>query len=479
MMFVVTLPRSAIKNPLLFAKKAKKAGADILEIRSDLTPGVKPFRSPLPLLLAIRGEEKGLIDRLKPDYVDFEATPAPRLTIVRHPSPIGRGDGGEAGISPKLILSYHNYTKTPPLTYLKKIVQKMCSSKTWMIKIAVQMNIYSDILTIHNLQSFLNKKSVRSTVLAMGPKAHLSRVLSPMSNSFTYACLDGFDASAQGQLPMSFYKPMSRRGNPALFGILGGPQVSASLSPTIQNALFQKYKIHSVYSCFPAENMRDAWTSLTTLGVTGFSVTAPFKKDILAYLDMVDPLVAYLASANTVVKTKRGWMGFNTDVHGIVNGYPQLKKARDVAILGAGGVVPAVIEALSILAPDAFVTVYARDTKKSAQALAPFSADVRSLQSLKNARHDAIVCAIADDVSIPLPRTQTSDLTPHTSIAIDLRYGKRTRFMVDAEKKGFAVYDGLPMLIHQALRQFEIFTGKRTVLADVRSLQKLLKAHHS
>ena len=466
MMFVVTLPRSAIKNPLLFAKKAKKAGADILEIRSDLTPGVKPFRSPLPLLLAIRGEEKGLIDSLKPTFVDFDVETQNFASLSKN-------------APPKFIRSYHNYSSTPSIATLKKIVQKMCSSKTWMIKIAVQMNSYSDILTIHNLQSFLNKKSVRSTVLAMGPKAHLTRVLSPMSNSFTYACLDGFDASAQGQLPMSFYNRFAnvlRVGRrPTLYGIVGGSQVSASMSPTIQNALFQKYKIPAVYSCFPAENLRDAWVSLTKIGVTGFSVTAPYKKDILAYLDMVDPLVAYLASANTVVKTKRGWMGFNTDVEGIVRGYPQLKKARDVAILGAGGVVPAVIEALSILAPDAFVTVYARDTKKSAQALAPFSADVRSLQSLKNARHDAIICAIADDVSIPLPRTQTSDLTPHTSVAIDLRYGKRTKFMIDGEKKRYTVYDGLPMLIHQALRQFEIFTGKKTRASDIVQLKKILE----
>lgn len=474
-MFVVTLSRSAVKNPLVFAKKAKKAGADILEIRSDLTPGVKPFRSPLPLLLAIRGEEKRLIESLKPDYVDFEATPAPRLTIVRHPSPIGRGEGGEGGISTKLILSYHNYEKTPSLNSLKKIAQKMCTSKPWMIKIALQMNTYDDILTIRNFQTFLNKKSVRSTVLAMGPKAHLSRVLSPQSNCFTYAGLDGYDFSAQGQLPMSFYTSMHRCKNPAVFGILGGPQVSASFSPAIQNALFTKYKVPAVYSMFPTENLDDAWASLTKLGVRGFSVTTPFKKDILAYLDMVDPLVAYLASANTAVKTTKGWMGYNTDVDGIVHGYPQLKKACDVAIIGAGGVVPAVIEALSILAPEAFVTVYARDIKKSAQALAPFTTDVHSMQSLKNSHHDVLICAISEDIELPIPSTHSSNLKSQSSFAIDLRYGKTTKFMKDAEKKGFTVYDGLPMLIHQALRQFEIFTGTKTRASDIVQLKTILK----
>lgn len=469
-MFVVTLPPSAIKKPLEFVKKAKNAGTDILEIRSDLTPGVKPFRSPLPLLLAIRGGEHEMIERLKPEFVDFDAKD---IVETQNFASLPKN------VRLHFICSYHNHTSTPSFSDLKKIVQKMCSSSPWMIKIAVQVNAYNDFLTLRNLQAFLNKKSVRSTVLAMGPKAHLLRALSPITNHWTYVCLDGFDASAVGQIPMSFYRFMSCRSNSALYGILGGLQVSASLSPTIQNALFQKYKIPAIYSCFPTDDLDEAWTSLTRLGVRGFSVTAPYKKDILSYLDAVDPLVAYLASANTVVKTKHGWMGYNTDVDGFVRGYPQLKKVREVAILGAGGVVPAIIEALSILAPEAYVTVYARDVKKSGLALAPFSVDVRSLRSLKNARHDAIICAIADDVSIPLPRTQTSDLRSHTSVAIDLRYGKRTRFMIDAEKNGFAVYDGLPMLIHQALRQFEIFSGKKTVLADVRSLQKLLKAHHS
>ncbi len=56
-MFVVTLPASAVSDPLEFAIKAKAKGADILEIRGDLTPNVKAFESPLPLLLALRGAE--------------------------------------------------------------------------------------------------------------------------------------------------------------------------------------------------------------------------------------------------------------------------------------------------------------------------------------------------------------------------------------------------------------------------------------
>lgn len=465
-MFVVTLPRSASKNPLLFAKKAKKSGADILEIRSDLTPRVKPFRSPLPLLLAIRGEEHSLIERLKPSFIDTELEDAHTASLRK-----------KQGVTS--VLSYHNYKETPSKEFMKKVVQKMCSYNPWMIKIAVQINSYDDFFTLQHIQEFLNKKSVRSTVLAMGPKAHLSRTLSPISNSFTYAYLDGFDVSAEGQIPLSFYTSKYLSKNPRMFGILGGAQVSSSLSPNIQNALFKRYAVTGIYSRFPTKDLHRAWKALTAFGVQGFSVTAPYKKDILAYLDVVDPLVAYLASANTVIKTKNGWMGYNTDVEGFVRAYPQLKKAREVAILGSGGVVPAIIEALSILAPEAYVTVYARDVKKSAQTLAPFSVDVHSLRSLKNARHDVIICAIADDVSIHLPRTHTSHLRPHTSVAIDLRYGKRTKFMIDAEKEGYTVYDGLPMLIHQALRQFEIFTGKKSVLADVRSLQKLLKAHHS
>lgn len=458
-MFVVTLPLSATKNPQAFALKAKKAGVDILEIRSDLTPNVQPFRSALPLLISVRGKSDQLVDVLAPAFVDIEES----TQSVWLPK------------GAKLILSFHDYEKTPALSELKKIVQKMCSSKPWMIKIATHIRSYEDLLVLSDLQDFLNKKSIRSTVVGMGPKAHLSRIMSPLRNVFTYTTLDSADASAPGQLPMSLYALTKGRKNPKLFGILGGPHITSSLSPVIHNALFTRHNVDALYSCFPSEDFASTLTSLTKLGVKGLSVTAPFKHDALKVSATLEPFAKKLGVANTLVKSGKKWKGFITDSYGIREGYPQLSGAKTVAILGAGGALPSAIAAVRSRSPKAQITVFARDPIKAKKSLRFVetqnfaSLQFRSLADASSFTADAVICAVSEDVSLALPFPASKK-----SIAIDLRYGKETQFMKDARRKKFVVHDGTNMLIHQALKQFRHFTAKNTHKDDTKYLSHTL-----
>ncbi len=457
-MFVVTLPASAGSNPRAFAQKAKKAGADILEIRSDLTPAVQPFSSPLPILVSVRGKSDQLVDLLNPAFVDIEAS----------------SESAWLPKGAKLILSFHDYEKTPTLSELKKIVQKMCSSQPWMIKLATFITSYKDLLTLSDLQDFLNKKSIRSTVLGMGPKAHLSRIASPIYNVFTYATLEAADAAAPGQLPMSLYSLTKGRKKPKRFGILGGAQITASLSPMIHNALFLRHKIDALYSCFPTEDFASTLTILEMLQIKGLSVTSPFKHDAFDTAEACDTVSKKLHVANTLVRFAKHWKGYNTDYFGIREGYPALASAKTIAILGAGGAVPSVILALRDVSPKAQITVFARDPAKARKALHISDVSVDALKNAASVRFDAVICAISDDLSFPLPSPVS-----RTSVAIDLPYGKETRFMKDARAKKFKVYDGIPMLIHQALQQFRYFTGKAPKKDDAEYLSKALQDYLS
>ncbi len=459
-MFVVTLPSSASTQPRSFAADAKKAGANVLEIRSDLTPVVPAFTSPLPILLSIRGSEAALLDVLKPEYIDLEAS-SEALDSLR----------SRCGKKSKLILSEHNYEKTPSLEELQAKVSSMLASKPWAVKIATKVVTYDDLITLHLLQDWLRKKNVRSIVLGMGEKAHCSRLLSPLRNVMTFSSLDGHEASTVGQLPLSLYRLTKGRKAPKIFGILGGKQILSSLSPVIHNALFQKHKIDALYSCFPTEQFKRTVKTLKKFGLTGLSVTAPFKGDAFQFSKKHDPSVDALGVANTLVKSGKGWKGFNTDVAGIEYGYPELKKATMVSILGAGGVVPSAIAAVRRSNPKAHITVFARDKKKASHALKKFHVAIEPLASVLFSKADAVLCTVTQDVSLPLPLPASK-----SSFAIDLRYGKRTAFLQDAEKKGYRVRDGVPMLLHQALRQFECFTGKKTSPVDIAYLQSVLKS---
>ena len=458
-MFIVTLPKAAANNPSAFAKKARNAGANILEIRGDLTPNVKKFSSVLPLLISPRGTGTKLLRVFQPTYLDLEVHELAKVSVPK---------------GAKLILSVHEYKKTPGLSDLQKIVQKMCSLKPWMIKVATTVNSYKDLKALIDLKCELQKEKIGSTVMGMGPKAHLTRLLSPFSQRFTYASLDGFESSASGQLPLSLYSLVTPAINlmkkeqrpPKMYGIFGGPHITASLSPMVHNALFKKYKINAIYSCFPSENFSDAQFILSTLNSSGLSVTAPFKKDAFMHSVLRDPLAMKLGVANTIVKTHAGLAAFNTDVAGMAHGYPFLKRCKRIAILGAGGAVPSAIEAIRLVNPGSQITVFARDPKKAAR----LHVTVRPLREVSSYESDAVICAISDDILLPLSKMKKK------SPAIDLRY-RKTKFLVSAQKKGFTVYDGSAMLIHQALKQFEHFTGKRTSSSDASFLKKILSPY--
>lgn len=466
-MFVVTLPSSACKNPRSFALEAKKAGADVLEIRTDLTPTVPAFVSPLPILLSVRAAPANLLQQLKPDYLDIDSEMQNLESLCE-----------DCPKKSKLILSYHNYEKTPSLEELQATITSMLVLKPWAVKIALEVVTYDDLLVLDALQSWLKKKNLRSIVLGMGPKSSLSRVLSPLKNLMTFASLDGKEPSAIGQLPLSFYRFLPRAGTPALvygkkhpkiFGIIGGKQILFSLSPVIHNALFQKHKIDALYCCFPTQQFKRTVKTLKKLGLTGLSVTAPFKRDAFQIAKKHDAVVDELGVANTIVKSGSGWKAFNTDVSGIEHGYPDLRKANSVAILGAGGVVPSAILAIRRCNPKVQITVFARDQKKASRALKKFHVSIEPLGSVLSFKADAVLCTVSQDVSLPLPSPVSK-----SSIAIDLRYGLATSFMNDALAQGYRIYDGTAMLIQQALKQFEYFTGKKIFPDDAKYLYSLL-----
>lgn len=472
-MRIVTMPPSAFLRPAPFVRQAERAQASMVEIRTDLLSQAPSFRSSLPLLLAVRTKtcHQTFLD-LKPEYVDCDLVDASRAASLC----------ASCMSTPRLIISHHDYRRTPSMQSMYSLVQKMCSYTPWMIKIAVMVRSLSDLERIISLRDFLNKKSIRSVVIGMGPLGHLTRVLAAAEGQWVYTYLDGYEPSAQGQVPLSIVRHIRRMRKSKICGIVGGLPCTTSLSPLLHSVLMERHRVDAVYTMFPLASSTLTPATLATLhrlGVYGLSVTAPFKRSAVRYARVADPLVQTLKTANTLTRTSRGWRASLTDVYGIQMGYPVLRSASSVAIIGAGGVVPSVIEALSILAPDACVAVYARDVKKATRALAPFSVDVRSMQSLKKSHHDVLICAIPEDIVLPIPSAQSSKLKAQNFVAIDLRYGKRTRFMIDAEKKGYTVYDGLPMLLHQALRQCEIFHGKNTTKSDVHLLHTLLKAHSS
>jgi shikimate 5-dehydrogenase len=448
---IVTLPANSAHEPSAFAARARAAGANLLEVRGDLTPGLAPFDSALPLLLAPRGG----------DLVALAARGAAWLDLEEHEAPLEvRGA--------RRVTSLHDHTHTPPFDDLAAFGERAFARGAALVKIACTATSHADVLTLTRVRSALARRGP-TTVHAMGPLAEFERVGSPWANASTYAALDATSASAPGQIALQRYVELAGPTAPPIFGVFGGPAfTSRSASPRLFREIFRRRGVRAAYVRVPSDAARSDLASLRTLGVRGLSVTAPHKLAAARFADELAPDAARAGAVNTLLFGERV-VGHQFDALGIERGHPQLAgRAGDVAIVGSGGVVPAVIlacERLGLARP----TVFARNADAARALGERFGVHTASLAELVHARPALLVWTLPVDPSdVVLPNAQAA------AIALDLRYGARTPFMARAAELGYTVQDGAAMLVHQMLAQFELFTGLTPLPNDAAALLELV-----
>jgi 3-dehydroquinate dehydratase I len=109
----------------------------------------------------------------------------------------------------KVILSFHNFNKTPDIQELTRVVNRMRECKVGIIKIATKINKDRDIKNL--LQLLLTKKKEEKMIIVgMGKRGRIIRILSPLLGSFLTYASTNYGKSAQGQIDINklkeFYK---------------------------------------------------------------------------------------------------------------------------------------------------------------------------------------------------------------------------------------------------------------------------------
>src|SRR2546428_12108407 len=138
------------------------------------------------------------------------------------------------------------------------------------------------------------------------------------------------------------------KGDTRVHSLYGSP-VSHSLSPVIFNRAFEKLCLNSTYVAFEVskDKLEDAVEAARTLGFDGFNVTMPHKTTILDMLDRLDKTAEKIGSVNTVARTKRGLVGYNTDGEGAIRAlrsYGLEPNNKRILVLGAGGAAQALVQ---------------------------------------------------------------------------------------------------------------------------------------
>ena len=184
----------------------------------------------------------------------------------------------------------------------------------------------------------------------------------------------------------------------------------------------------------------------------GMNVTMPYKKAVIPYCAELSDSARRLGSVNTMARFPDGWHGFNTDYDGFA--YTVRRSGVDVSgkkalVFGGGGVTPTVCAVLSDLGAGE-VTVISRHGENGYDTLG---------------RHrDARILVNATPVGM-FPNNGEKAFSPADfpgcEAVFDLVYNPaRTAVLLEAERLGITADNGLAMLVYQAARACEIFTGE-------------------
>ena len=197
----------------------------------------------------------------------------------------------------------------------------------------------------------------------------------------------------------------------------------------------------------------------------GVSVTMPGKFAALCFADERTDRAAEVGSANTLVRTPRGWRADNTDIDGVAGAVGSLSEngSGRALICGSGGTAPAAVAGLAQLGV-AGITVVARNPEKAARLVdlgARIGVPTRfcGLDSDELAGEVAaaelLISTIPADVASRYAATFAA-----IPVLLDAVYNPwPTPLAAAVTAAGGRVISGLQMLLHQAFAQVEQFTG--------------------
>ena len=368
-----------------------------------------------------------------------------------------------------ILISSHDFKQTKDIdgTFARMTSPSLPAD---LLKVVTTARSLSDNVT---MMRFLERHSHQHTLvgLCMGEQGLISRLLGfRVGSAFTFAA--GFigEETAPGQITAATLRSVYRAdlidAATKVYGVAGDP-VAHSLSPLMLNAAFRRENHNGVYLPLHTKKLDDLLQCARNLPINGFSVTMPYKQEIVPHLDNTDEITAKIGACNTVVRSQEGKLyGFNTDVAGIVRPLEQrinLQGAR-ILVLGAGGAARAAVFGLK--ARGAEVTVYNR-TAPTAQKLAR-QAGAKSIarSNLAKAQFDVIIHATPVGMDGKNSLLEGKEL--NARYLFEMVYSPaETPLVKIARAKGMQIIPGSEMFVHQGARQFEIWTGKPAPIEEM------------
>jgi len=446
------------------AERDAVRGADLVELRLDFVdrPDVAGSLQgrQLPVVVTCRARWEGgefdgpeedrqrLLESaldLGAEFVDVEAAAAFAGGLIEK-------TGGR-----RIVISEHKFDLPPGDVRGRFAALRQTGAE--IAKLAVQVESLEQLSTLFDVADEAGPDRDR-ILIGMGPAGLASRVLSArLGSRWTYAG----EAVAPGQVSttrlLRDFRFRRIAADAALYAVVGNPIVH-SRSPVMHNAGFAAAGLNAVYVPLEARDPEDFVTFARRNRLAGASITTPFKVALMRHMDAIEPLARRVGAINTLVIRDGRWIGDNTDVEGFLAplaGRMRLEGAR-ATVLGSGGAARAV--AVALLDRGVSVTLSARRAR-AAQAIVDEIGGNAGAWPPPAASWDVLVNATTVG-SNANPGDPMAGVPLDGQLVYELVYAPaETELVQRARRAGCQTIGGIDMLIAQAERQFELWTGQR------------------
>ena len=471
------------------AQKAKLSGADVIELRLDFWPDKAQLADKvIEIVSTAREYDMKVIATCRASWEGgyYDGPDDARIEILRKAA-AARADFVDIELKSvenylpefapsKVIISHHNFDEKPlDLPDIVNTIQSISSEA--IPKIAFKANSILDSFAALDLM----RDNPGIIAIAMGYEGIITRLLAKKLNALlTFATLGKEESTADGQVTIKEmidrYRIKESDDNTRLYGIIGAP-VCHSRGPIIHNRAFEEAGFNGMYMpilVHPDEfdSFMDECINRPWLLFSGFSVTLPHKQNALRYLEIkegfIDPPAEKIGAINTIIITDDMELrGYNTDYHGALKAIVDaLSKTGDsltdmpTAVIGAGGVSRAIVSALVDNKAD--VTIYNRTVEKAQTLAELFGCKFASSDEIDSTSAKLIINCTSLGMEPNIESCPVSKGTIQKDMAIfDTVYAPlETKLLKYTIEAGAMPISGLDMFINQAVKQFEMFTGK-------------------
>ena len=236
------------------------------------------------------------------------------------------------------------------------------------------------------------------------------------------------------------------------FAVLGS-NTSTSLSPKLHSIVYDILELNHSYSFIESSDIDQD----ILIKYNGLNITNPFKKSIINYVDNVDPLAEKIGSVNCIKYSNSKIYGFNTDYYGF-NQFIKSNKIelfnKDILVVGAGGASLSICSYLNDI--NNKFKILNRTYINTQHFIKKLNISNNSIYDGKLKHYDIIINCLPSYVNF-LKILERNEIDYHRSSSIiDINYLTNINYINDNQN----YYNGIDMLIHQAIKSIEIWIEK-------------------